>query len=323
MLGVLDYLHSRVPPVLHRDIKPANIIVRPDGSPVLVDFGAVRNVFRGPDDAGSTVAGTYGYMPYEQLMGQASPASDLYALAATFLHLLTGRAPPEFMSDAGRLEVPASLPGGDSFARVLMRMLAPAPTDRYRSAREVRAALLGGASSSPAAVVVADASTSLAPSKAPLAPLNLGPVPRPLVGEAQALLERTSHSMWDLMSPKEKPGAKWGFTDILLTVGFSLITAGVLPAVFFGVARNRRRRLREFIVHGTPATARVLDMGPDEIAFEIKGTRVRYEFEADGRVFRDADSVLTSIAERWDRGSEIHILYIRERDYDSVIVSRS
>jgi serine/threonine protein kinase len=79
LLGVLDYLHTRVPPVLHRDIKPANIIVRPDGSPTLVDFGAVRTVFRDPDDGGSTVVGSYGYAPYEQFMGQASPASDLYA----------------------------------------------------------------------------------------------------------------------------------------------------------------------------------------------------------------------------------------------------
>ena len=114
LLDVLEYLHSRVPPVLHRDIKPANIIVRPDGSPVLVDFGAVRNVFRAPDDDGSTVVGTYGYMPYEQYMGQASPASDLYALGATFLHLLTGRPPPEFMSTAGRLEVPMKKVAADT-----------------------------------------------------------------------------------------------------------------------------------------------------------------------------------------------------------------
>lgn len=91
LLGVLDYLHTRMPPVLHRDIKPANVVVRIDGAPVLVDFGAVRNVFRSPSETSSTVVGTYGYMPYEQYMGQASPASDLYALAATFLHLITGR----------------------------------------------------------------------------------------------------------------------------------------------------------------------------------------------------------------------------------------
>jgi hypothetical protein len=226
------------------------------------------------------------------------------------------------MSEAGRLEVPASLPGGDSFARVLARMLAPSPTERYRSARDVRAALLGGTPSSSAAVVVAGAATSVAPiNAAHLVPLELGPAPRPLTGPAKALLDRTSHSMWALMSPKEKPGAKWGFTDIALTALFSLVTAGVLPAVFFSIARGRKRRLKNFIINGTPAMARVLEMSVDEIAFEVKTTRVRYEFEADGRMLRDADQVLTSIAERWDRGSVIQVLYIPDRDYDSVIVS--
>ncbi|HEY9226064.1 MAG TPA: serine/threonine-protein kinase [Gemmatimonadaceae bacterium] len=316
MLGVLDYLHTRMPPVLHRDIKPSNIIVRADGSPVLVDFGAVRSVFREPDESGSTVTGTYGYMPYEQLMGQASPASDLYALAATFLHLMTGRAPPDFMSEAGRLEVPASLPAGATFQRVLGRMLAPAPAERYRSARDVRAALLGAGESSSGTTAVTIARTTS------LAPLSLGPAPRPITGEAKMLLERTSHSMWTLMSPKEKP-AKWGFSEIALAAVFSLLSAGILPAVFFSMARARKRRMRDFITHGIPTTARVLEMTLDDVAFEVKMTRVRYEFEVDGQQFRDADQVLTWIAERWDRGTPIQILYIPDRDYDSVIVSTS
>ena len=321
MLGVLDYLHTRVPPVLHRDIKPSNVIVRGDGSPVLVDFGAVRSVFRDPDEAGSTVAGTYGYMPYEQLMGQASPASDLYALAATFLHLLTGRAPPEFMSDAGRLEVPSALPGGDAFARVLGRMLAPAPTNRYRSARDVRAALLGGGNTA-LAPAASSSTIVLRAGATDLVPLDLGPAPRALEGNAAALYRRMSHSMWELMSPKEKPG-RWGVSDVLLATFFSILTAGILPAIFYSVSRGRRRRLREFIRYGVSTTARVIEMTPDEVAFDIKMTRVRYEFEVDGRVYRDADQVLTWIAERWDRGSVVQILYIPDRDYDSVIVSTS
>ena len=47
--------------------------------------------------------------------------------------------------------------------------------------------------------------------------------------------------------------------------------------------------------------------------------RVKYEFEADWRMFRDAYQVLTSIPDRWDRGTLIHILYSPEQDYDSVI----
>jgi hypothetical protein len=319
MLGVLDYLHTRAPPVLHRDIKPSNVIVRPDGSPVLVDFGAVRSVFRAPDEAGSTVAGTFGYMPYEQLMGQASPASDLYALAATFLHVMTGRTPPEFMTDAGRIEVPSSLPCGDRVRGVLSRMLSPAPTDRYRSAREVRAAMLGdGAESASGNAVVPAAATAKA-----LALPNLGPAPRPLKGEAKAMLDRLAFGTWRLMSPKEKPGTRWGVTDVLLAGFFTVLTAGVLPALFYSIARGRRRRLEGFLKLGEPAVARILEISLEKVAFDVQFTRVRYEFEADGTTHRNADNVLQAIADRWDRGSSIQILYIADRDYDSVIISTS
>jgi serine/threonine protein kinase len=143
LLGVLEYLHTRVPPILHRDIKPANIIVRRDGAPALVDFGAVRNILLGADEDGSTIVGTYGYMPYEQLMGRATPASDLYALGATFLHLVAGRPPSHFLEDdGGHLVVPASLPGGSAFRDTIARMLRAAPSERFASAQEARHALL-------------------------------------------------------------------------------------------------------------------------------------------------------------------------------------
>jgi serine/threonine protein kinase len=313
LLSVLDYLHTRMPPILHRDIKPANVIVRPDGSPALVDFGAVRNVFMDPDESGSTVVGTYGYMPFEQTMGQASAASDLYALAATFLHLVTGRAPPEFMGDSGRLAVPASLPCGDRLRIVLTRLLAAAPGERFQSARETRAALLAESAAGSALAPVAKA--------APL--MALGPVPRELTGDTAALHKRLAHSMWQLMAPTEKPGVRWGVTDVLLVAFFSLITAGVLPAVFWGHARSRNRRLRDFVTHGLSATARVLGSAPEDLGFDAKLARVRYEFEADGRKFRDSDTVLPWLAERWDPGTTIQVLYRPDRDYDSVIISTS
>jgi hypothetical protein len=321
LLGVLDYLHTRVPPILHRDIKPANVIVRPDGTPALVDFGAVRNVFMDPDEHGSTMVGTYGYMPYEQTMGQASPASDLYALGATFLHLVTGRAPPEFMSEAGGLAVPASLPYGDRLRAVLARLLAAAPGERYQSARDVRAALLAdGAPGGVGAGPGAGSGTALAPARpAPLA--TLGAVPRALTGETAVLLDRVAYNMWQLMSPTEKPGTRWGITDVLLVAFFSVITAGVLPAVFWGQARSRRKRFRRFVIAGLPATARVLDMTAEDIGFETKLTRVRYEFEVDGQRHRDSDTVLPWIADRWDPGSVIDVLYLPDEQYDSVIIS--
>jgi serine/threonine protein kinase len=319
LLGVLDYLHTRVPPILHRDIKPANLILRPTGTPALVDFGAVRNVFRAPEDGGSTVVGTYGYMPYEQYMGQASPASDLFALGATFLHLVTGRAPPEFMSDAGRLEVPADLPCGAPLRAVLVRLLAHAPGDRFQSAREARAALLAGAggvgASTPPVV-----GTSLAP-RIQEAVVALPPVPRELSGSTAALFKRVAPSAWRLMNSSVKQVDAVDPITVLLTVFFSIVTVGILPGVFWSTSLSRKRRLKPFFLHGLPATARVLDMGTDDIGFGEKFARVRYEFEADGSRHRGSDQVLPTTAEHWERGDAISILYLPNRDYDSVILA--
>ena len=92
---ILERLHHSNPPIIHRDIKPSNIMLEdlPRGYRVwLIDFGAVAN----PQvkDGGSTVAGTYGYMAPEQLMGQPKPASDLYSMAVMAFYMLTG-VPPE------------------------------------------------------------------------------------------------------------------------------------------------------------------------------------------------------------------------------------
>ena len=269
MLGVLDYLHGRVPPVLHRDIKPANIIVRPDGSPALVDFGAVRNVFRSADESGSTVVGSYGYAPYEQFMGQASPASDLYALGATFLHLITGRAPPEFLSDSGRLEVPTSLPCGEPLRGVLSRLLAAAPMNRFQSARETRLALVAGDTSSAAAPAALPARRTTSAVVEPLSPVRavaLGPTPRPLTADTKKLIRQVGHSTWELIASTEKPGTRWGVADWLLIGFFSTLTAGILPAMFWSVSRARRKRLTPFVIHGLPATAKVVDAVRDALS---------------------------------------------------------
>lgn len=90
---MLRYLHGRAPPVIHRDLKPANVIRRPNGSFAFVDFGAVRDRMR--PEGGSTVVGTFGYMAPEQFQGRAGPGSDVYAIGATALSLLTGREPED------------------------------------------------------------------------------------------------------------------------------------------------------------------------------------------------------------------------------------
>lgn len=323
MLGILDYLHSRVPPLLHRDIKPSNVILRPDGSVALVDFGSVRNVVRGADDAGSTIAGTYGYMPYEQYMGQATPASDLYSAAATLLHVITGRPPSEWMSEEGRVRVPDHASCGEPLRSILVRLLAPTPIERYQSAREVIDAMLGGATSAESGAVVVRRNSGILRRTIPSPPLALSEpnVPRPIAGETKALLRKLSYSPWQLMSSDRNPDAKPGAVEIATIAFFSVITAGILPLVMWSYARARTRKLKQFLREGILGTARILDMENEKIGFEVSTTRVRYEFEADGRLHRDVDSVLPTIAARWDRDDTIHILYRPDHDYDSVIIS--
>ncbi len=140
MAHVLDYLHSRRPPVIHRDIKPSNIMRRGDGTYVLIDFGAIRAKME-DSTGGSTVAGTLGYMAPEQLMGRATARSDYYGLGATALALLAGRQAHHLVDhhrrDAWRTRVTLS----DEMARLLSRLLEPDPSQRIGSAEALRRAI--------------------------------------------------------------------------------------------------------------------------------------------------------------------------------------
>ncbi len=133
LLIVLAYMHALSPAVVHRDLKPANIVRRPDGSLALVDFGAVR--VAAPQDApGTTVVGTYGFMAPEQFRGAATPGTDLYAVGATLVFMLTGRSPDQLPQKKLRPELPKALPLTRPFRDWLDKMLEPAPEDRFASA---------------------------------------------------------------------------------------------------------------------------------------------------------------------------------------------
>ena len=317
MLSILEYLHGRVPPIVHRDIKPANIIVRPDGTPALVDFGSVRGVFLDAGESGSTIVGTYGYMPYEQYMGQAAPTSDLYSLAATFLHLLTGRPPRDFMKGEGRLEVPESLPGDARLRPLLAQMLRPSPAERLASAREVRNALL--ASTAMTTTGMYRSSTHLA-IRQTVDLSGLAPAPRPMDAQLLALEKRLAPSWLEYLDSDRRPGDDSSALSWLTLGLFSLLTAGLLPAIFAGKAATRRRRVRRFLRHGVPCAAEVLHVEERRIDFGVLVVKVSYRFEADGETINDSDEVLSAAARRWQPGNRIQLLYLPDR-CESVIVS--
>ena len=152
LLPVLEYIHSIG--LIHRDISPDNIILRSsDKLPVLIDFGSIKeiatqaqNQLIGQDDHTDnpylmgTIIGKLGYAPPEQIgKGMISPQSDLYALAATAVVLLTGKKPQQLISTYSyewtwQKEVKVS----PKLKWVLTKMLSFDPGDRFSSATEVR-----------------------------------------------------------------------------------------------------------------------------------------------------------------------------------------
>ncbi|WP_052334307.1 serine/threonine protein kinase [Kamptonema formosum] len=146
ILEILTYLHELNPPVLHRDIKPSNLILGEDEQVYLVDFGAVQDPVA-VEGATFTVVGTAGYAPVEQFWGRAVPASDLYALGATLIHLLTGTPPVDLPQKNLRIEFRDRVSVNRNFVRWIEDLTEPDLKRRFSSARQALEYLKAGCKS--------------------------------------------------------------------------------------------------------------------------------------------------------------------------------
>jgi formylglycine-generating enzyme required for sulfatase activity/tRNA A-37 threonylcarbamoyl transferase component Bud32 len=150
LLDDLAVLHAAG--VFHRDISPDTIMIRPDGAPVLVDFGAARRAAGYDIRTGALVAFSgEGYTPYEQYYrdGRQGAWTDLYALGAVAYRMVTGAPPPDGLRR--RLEpdlcVPAvEVASGDcspAFLAAIDWVLSPEVRRRPQTVAEWRAAIIG------------------------------------------------------------------------------------------------------------------------------------------------------------------------------------
>jgi serine/threonine-protein kinase len=243
LLPVLSYLHNLG--IIHRDISPENIILREhDRLPVLIDFGAIKEMatrFQQPGATAvqATTVGKSGYAPSEQIQtGRAYPSSDLYALAATVLVLLTGREPQDLLDDRTLTwhwdqYVPLTPALGD----VLRRMLAYQPTERYPSASLVLQALQEVTLEATARPVTPSPSTSSPTPAAPAPAANpTGPVPSTM---ATVVVGRAAPPPIAPRSPAPAPapGPDWSVEPrgSLMDNPWAVTVLGVLLVVGTGV----------------------------------------------------------------------------------------
>ncbi len=178
--------------IVHRDVKPANLLVTPDRTVKVTDFGIARAAEGVGLTSTGEVMGTPQYLSPEQAQGRpASPASDVYSLGVVAFECLAGRRPFQAESPVATAlahvrdevpDLPRSVP--DELAHVVRRAMAKAPEARFRDghamARALRDPVTAATQVVPPPVVTAPPPTP-APTQATsvMAPVPAAPAPAP------------------------------------------------------------------------------------------------------------------------------------------------
>ena len=232
---VLGYLHNHKPePIIFRDMKPSNVMIEPDGKVKLIDFG-IAKVFERTERG--TQIGTPGYAPPEQYQGLATVESDIYALAATLHHMLTGRDP--------RDEPPFSFPPvyglkpaiSKRTSEALQKALQMNPEDRFQSIGEFGAALRPPA---PPQVRVAQNTSVLMPQPqvaAPVATPMRPPVAAPPLAAVNSPMQSAVQARPAAPAvpiaapvPQAQPRRRGGFGRFIRGILVLLVVLGLIAA---------------------------------------------------------------------------------------------
>ncbi|MBV5260077.1 DUF4189 domain-containing protein [Synechococcus moorigangaii CMS01] len=241
-LDILEFIETKQ--IIHRDIKPENIILRAsDRKPVLIDFGAVREIMgtqmmsSGATPKSSIVIGTPGFMPPEQASGRPVFSSDLYALALTMIYLLTGVMPQDLQHDpvTGELTWPSQKITDQHLVAVLNFAIKPNPKERFMTAKAMKAALMAAVPSGQATEVAPEILPTIVASAIASAPVvgspnNVGGIqetPPTVVspGAQQTPYHQVAEELHFSSSPEQgsgrKRGGPWG-----LLLGLALLGVG-------------------------------------------------------------------------------------------------
>ena len=232
LLDALEIIHKAN--FLHRDIAPDNIMVRKDGSPVLIDFGSARGHIASHSRTVSALVKP-GYSPYEQYATTTSsqgPWTDIYALGATLYHAIAGKRPPDAPSRVVERRVHPRARGGArapiarAFSAPSTRRLRLEVGERPQSIAEWRGALLApepkrdagrlglrlprtlGRLTGRAAAEPTPAEPSVAPSGAPQDLVPVPPDAPQAKGQLLDFIDALKRRRPPILAPKKKPTPK-------------------------------------------------------------------------------------------------------------------
>lgn len=134
---VLDYLHTRTPAIIYRDMKPSNLMLKPDGTVNVFDFGIAREYKEGRK-GDTTIMGTRGYAAPESFggSGQTDARTDIYCLGVTLYQMLTGKDPtePPYTLQPIRQCNPQL---SDGMEWIIQKCTQPDPLARFQSCEEL------------------------------------------------------------------------------------------------------------------------------------------------------------------------------------------
>ncbi|MED9903682.1 MAG: serine/threonine-protein kinase [Lachnospiraceae bacterium] len=142
LASALEYLHTMNPPIIYRDMKPSNIMLKPDGTVKLIDFGTAKE-YKTENIADTTALGTRGYAAPEQFgdklgkgIYKTDARTDIYCLGATLYHIVTGKNPAQPPYEIRPIrEWDISLSSG--LEKIILKCTQLNPEDRYQSGAEL------------------------------------------------------------------------------------------------------------------------------------------------------------------------------------------